>query len=113
MIQKLIIAAVSTAVCLASAAPAVACSTFCLDAASGAVFGKNYDWDVPDGMAIVNKRNVTKTGLTAENPARWTSKFASELRESRALDFEVRKRHLQPVRQGDAVRRYERSRPGH
>jgi len=77
VIQKSIVAAVSTALYLAGAAPAPACSTFCLDAAGGSVFGKNYDWDVPDGMVVVNKRNVAKTGLTPDNPARWTSKYGS------------------------------------
>lgn len=62
---------------LFAAGPSLACSTFCLDVAGGPVFGKNYDWDVPDGMVVVNKRNVTKTGLTPVNPARWTSKYGS------------------------------------
>jgi len=69
----------TAAVILSPAGPAAACSTFCLDAAGagGPVFGKNYDWDVPDGMVVVNKRNVSKTGLTLDNPARWTSKYGS------------------------------------
>jgi choloylglycine hydrolase len=68
-----------TAVVLLTAGPAPACSTFCLDAAgtAGPIFGKNYDWDVPDGLVIVNKRNVTKTGMTFDNPARWTSTYGS------------------------------------
>jgi choloylglycine hydrolase len=62
-----------------AAGSSLACSTFCLDVTGGPVFGKNYDWDVPDGMVVVNKRNVTKTALTAAsvNPARWTSKYGS------------------------------------
>jgi choloylglycine hydrolase len=62
---------------LASAGFASACSTFCLDSPGGPVFGKNYDWDVPDGILVVNKRNVTKTGLTSDNPALWTSEYGS------------------------------------
>jgi penicillin V acylase-like amidase (Ntn superfamily) len=65
------------AVLYCAAGPAVACSSFCLDAAGGPVFGKNYDWEVPDGLVIVNKRNVAKSGLTLENPALWTSRYGS------------------------------------
>jgi penicillin V acylase-like amidase (Ntn superfamily) len=54
-----------------------ACSTFCLNGDDGPVFGKNYDWDFPDGLVVVNKRNVEKTGLTADNPASWTSRYGS------------------------------------
>lgn len=62
---------------LLPAAPSGACSTFCLDSGAGPVFGKNYDWDVPDGLVIVNKRGVEKRGLTEDNPARWTSVYGS------------------------------------
>jgi choloylglycine hydrolase len=56
--------------------PAEGCSTFCL-AGAGPVFGKNYDWDVADGLVIVNKRGVAKTAMTNDNPAKWTSKYGS------------------------------------
>jgi choloylglycine hydrolase len=80
VVQKsIIVVAFTTAVVLCAAGPAPACSTFCLDATGGGgpVFGKNYDWDVPDGLVVVNKRNVTKRGLTIDNPAHWTSKYGS------------------------------------
>jgi choloylglycine hydrolase len=61
----------------AAAGVAAACSTFCIDSPNGPVFGKNYDWDLADGLVVVNKRNVAKTALTPDFPARWTSKHGS------------------------------------
>lgn len=56
-----------------------ACTTFCLKKGERAVFGKNYDWMVPDGLVIVNKRGVSKAAsvMPPEKPAKWTSKFGS------------------------------------
>jgi choloylglycine hydrolase len=54
-----------------------ACSTFCLDYNSQPVFGRNYDWDVDDGLVIVNKRNVLKTSAAEESSISWTSKYGS------------------------------------
>ncbi|HEV2845554.1 MAG TPA: linear amide C-N hydrolase [Thermoanaerobaculia bacterium] len=56
-----------------------ACTTFCLKKGERAVFGKNYDWMVPDGLVIVNKRGVSKAASITppEKPAKWTSKFGS------------------------------------
>jgi choloylglycine hydrolase len=59
---------------------AQACSTFCLDPTNTQpvpVFGKNYDWDVDDGLIIINKRNVLKTSAAAESPISWTSKYGN------------------------------------
>jgi choloylglycine hydrolase len=64
-------------IALAGTAPARACTTFCIDRDAGPVFGKNYDWRVADGLVIVNKRNVSKTAMSGDNPARWTSRFGS------------------------------------
>lgn len=59
-------------------APAAnACTTFCLDKGQSLVFGKNYDWNVEDGMVVVNRRGIVKTALTDDHPARWTSRFGS------------------------------------
>ncbi|HEY9423087.1 MAG TPA: linear amide C-N hydrolase, partial [Thermoanaerobaculia bacterium] len=56
-----------------------ACTTFCLKKGERAVFGKNYDWMVPDGLVIVNKRGVAKTSTVppAEKPAKWVSRYGS------------------------------------
>lgn len=58
---------------------ATACTTFCLKRGSQAVFGKNYDWGVGDGLVIVNKRGVAKTASLPprEKPARWVSRYGS------------------------------------
>jgi penicillin V acylase-like amidase (Ntn superfamily) len=59
--------------------PASACTTFCLKRGPQALFGKNYDWSVGDGMVMVNKRGVAKTAALPpqEKPARWVSKYGS------------------------------------
>jgi penicillin V acylase-like amidase (Ntn superfamily) len=76
--RKLILVSTSIATMVSwSAGDPEACSTFCLDTGDGPVFGKNYDWDVSVGLVVVNKRDVVKTGLTFENPARWTSRYGS------------------------------------
>jgi penicillin V acylase-like amidase (Ntn superfamily) len=55
------------------------CTTFCLQRGGTAVFGKNYDWSVGDGLVMVNKRGVAKTAdlPPPEKPARWVSKYGS------------------------------------
>lgn len=56
-----------------------ACTTFCLKRGSQAVFGRNYDWSVGDGLVMVNKRGVAKTAALPpqEKPARWVSRYGS------------------------------------
>lgn len=51
------------------------CSTFFLT--KRLVFGKNYDWNVDDGLLIVNKRGVSKVAMTGGDPAFWTSRYGS------------------------------------
>jgi penicillin V acylase-like amidase (Ntn superfamily) len=64
-----------------AAAPARACTTFCLSDGGKVVYGKNYDFGIGDGMVVVNKRGVAKVALLesepAQNAARWTSKYGS------------------------------------
>jgi choloylglycine hydrolase len=63
---------------LCSADRAVACTTFCLQNGTDLVFGKNYDWNVEDGLVFVNKRNVQKTAMDGGDPAAsWVSKYGS------------------------------------
>ena len=56
-----------------------ACTTFCLKRGPQAVFGKNYDWSVGDGMVMVNKRAMAKTAALPprEKPAKWVSRYGS------------------------------------
>lgn len=67
------------ALTLASTVPAPACTTFCLRDEGRIVFGKNYDWNVGDGMLVVNKRGVARTADAEDDPkpARWESKYGS------------------------------------
>jgi len=56
-----------------------ACTTFCLRSKGRVLFGRNYDWNIGDGLILVNKRGVTKTsnGSESPNPAKWTSRYGS------------------------------------
>ena len=40
-----------------------ACTTFCYADGGTLIFGRNYDWNVGDGLVLTNKRNVTKRAL--------------------------------------------------
>ncbi len=55
----------------------IACSTFLLKYKNQAVMGKNYDWDLEQGMVLANKRGVVKTAINYTNPAKWKSKYGS------------------------------------
>lgn len=61
--------------CLAKTA--LPCSTFVIPNDGKPVFGRNYDWMVERGLVIVNQRNVSKTGMSLENPPTWVSKYGS------------------------------------
>lgn len=59
---------------------AEACTTFLLEAKSGSVVGKSYDWHDGVGLVYVNKKGVSKSALPfgfRDKPAKWTSKYAS------------------------------------
>ena len=65
---------------LALAGPSAdACTSFLVKHATGPVMAKNYDWDVADGMLVVNPRGLAKSALVAdgEKPVRWTSRYGS------------------------------------
>src|SRR4029450_10129598 len=55
----------------------VPCSTLAFQAGRETLLGKNYDWDISDGVVVVNKRGVAKQSIVEVNPARWTSRFGS------------------------------------
>ncbi|MEM7353577.1 MAG: linear amide C-N hydrolase [Acidobacteriota bacterium] len=59
--------------------PSQACSTFCLRDGEHVVFGKNYDWNVGEGLLIVNPRNVARVAdvVPPETPARWRARYGS------------------------------------
>jgi choloylglycine hydrolase len=70
---------VAVATMLAGWGVARACSTFVMEDGTGRVFGKNYDWDVADGLVIVNKRGMAKRALTegTGKAAEWVSRYGS------------------------------------
>jgi choloylglycine hydrolase len=53
------------------------CTTFLLKTDTELVFGKNYDFTIGYGMALINKRGVEKIALTKNSPAKWISKYGS------------------------------------
>lgn len=69
------------AAALASIGTAAACTTFNLRSGDVNIFGRNYDWSVGDGAAIVNKRGFIKTAMKVKDetgtPATWKSKYGS------------------------------------
>lgn len=67
------------AMCATFAGSAAACTTFCLKSKGEMLFGRNYDWQIGDGLVFVNKRGMEKISTTAgdANPAKWVSKYGS------------------------------------
>ncbi|HJR58924.1 MAG TPA: linear amide C-N hydrolase [Vicinamibacterales bacterium] len=53
-----------------------ACSTFCVNLAGRKFFGRNYDFEIGDGMVMVNPAGLRKKGFQPGGPG-WTSKFGS------------------------------------
>ena len=62
---------------MAALRPADACTTFCYADGGTLVFGRNYDWNIGDGLVLVNKRDVAKRALVDGAAASWTSKYGS------------------------------------
>jgi len=64
---------------LLSGAPADACTSMLIKHKTGALMAKNYDWDVADGLLVVNPRGLAKTALVPDGakPVRWTSRYGS------------------------------------
>jgi penicillin V acylase-like amidase (Ntn superfamily) len=55
------------------------CTTFCFADKGQIVFGRNYDWDIGNGMLMINKRGMSKTAMLQEDEkaAKWISKYGS------------------------------------
>jgi choloylglycine hydrolase len=56
-----------------------ACTTFCLKSKTQVLFGRNYDYDIGDGLIFINKRGVVKTSTAGDfpEPAKWISHYGS------------------------------------
>ena len=85
--MKQLLAAMAMVVATVVAAPA--CTTFCMKADSGAVFGQNYDWDFGSGLVVVNKRGATKTSFQQKPSMTWTSRFGSVTFNQYGTEFPV------------------------
>ncbi|MEJ2628896.1 MAG: linear amide C-N hydrolase [bacterium] len=53
------------------------CTSFCLTSNDTILFGNNLDWYIGDGLIVINKRNVSKTGCWFSPKPSWTSKYGS------------------------------------
>ncbi len=86
-----LLVSLATLAILAAAAPAAACTTFCLRGSGPdgrIVFGKNYDWHVGDGMLVVNQRGLARTAdVPGDRPASWVSKYGSVTFNQYGRDF--------------------------
>jgi len=68
--------------------PAQACTTFCMRDEGRILFGKNYDWNVGDGMLVVNQRGLArKADIPGDKPASWTSRYGSVTFNQYGRDF--------------------------
>lgn len=70
----------AVAVALVEAHPADACTTFVRETDGKIAIGRNYDWDMGQGLVMVNKRGVGKQALSVgpgDRPLRWRSKHGS------------------------------------
>lgn len=70
-------AAFALAALCAVPAPSHPCTTLGFVAGGQVLVGKNYDWDIGDGMLVVDKRGMVKQSVAGANPARWTSRLGS------------------------------------
>lgn len=57
------------------ASPALPCSTFTLTRDGEVVFGRNYDFEIGDGMVLVNKRGMQKVSYAGT--LSWISRYGS------------------------------------
>ena len=53
-----------------------ACTTFCVRAGDAVLFGRNYDFEIGDGMVMVNPAGAEKKGHLEGGPS-WRSKYGS------------------------------------
>lgn len=59
------------------ATPARSCSTICLPGKERAVVAYNYDWYLPEGLVVVNKRDTRKISSLRPQAATWVATYGS------------------------------------
>lgn len=73
---------------IANSVPAEACTTFCLRNDGRILFGKNYDWNVGDGLLVVNQRGLARTAdIQGDKPLSWVSRHGSVTFNQYGRDF--------------------------
>ncbi len=69
-------------------APSHACTTFCLRDNGRILFGKNYDWNIGEGLLVVNQRGVARTAdIPNDRKASWVSRYGSVTFNQYGRDF--------------------------
>jgi penicillin V acylase-like amidase (Ntn superfamily) len=54
------------------------CTSFELTTRQGPIVGRNYDWTVGDGMAVINPRNLKKVAEIQDSlPLTWKARYGS------------------------------------
>jgi choloylglycine hydrolase len=75
--KRLVLAATVVLTVMAGVEEALhACSTFCIHLGGRKFFGRNYDFEIGDGMVMVNPSGLRKVGFRERGPT-WTSRFGS------------------------------------
>ena len=75
--KRLVLATAALAAVMVALGDSVhACSTFCIHLGGRKFFGRNYDFEIGDGMLMVNPSGLQKEGFQAGGP-RWTARFGS------------------------------------
>ena len=75
--NRLVLAAAALSLVIVALGDSVhACSTFCLHLGDKTFFGRNYDFEIGDGMVMVNPSGLQKKGFQKGGP-KWTARFGS------------------------------------
>ena len=77
IMKRLVLASAALCVVIACFADGLhACSTFCIHLGGRKFLGRNYDFEIGDGMVMVNPAGLRKIGFQQGAPE-WTSRFGS------------------------------------
>lgn len=75
--KRLVLAAAALSTVIVALGDSVhACSTFCVHLGGRKFFGRNYDFEIGDGMVMVNSSGLQKKGFQTGGP-KWTARFGS------------------------------------
>lgn len=75
--NRLVLAAAALSMVIVALGEAVhACTTFCIHLGGKTFFGRNYDFEIGDGMVMVNPSGLQKKGFQRGGP-KWTARFGN------------------------------------